>query len=83
MAAFSNSEGYPRGGRWDSTKFYTGRLCLEVQPLSLLNVHSYDKWYPFNIPSLEHSIHFYSCKCSLLNMNKPRNHEVILTSTQQ
>ena len=65
MAAFSDSEGYPRGGRGHSTKFYTGRLRLEVQPLSLLNVPSFDKWYPFNIPSLENCIDFYSCKCTV------------------
>ena len=60
------------GGRGYSTKFYTGRLRPEVQPLTLLYtifdrkvplcIPSIDEWYSFYVPSVELSIHFNYCK---------------------
>ena len=52
-----------------STKFYTGRLRSEVQPLTLLCtifdrkvlplcIPSIDEWDSFYVPSVELSIHF-------------------------
>ena len=52
------------GGGGYSTTFYSGRLCPEVQPLTLLytifcrkrypfHIPSIDKCYPFHIPCLE------------------------------
>ena len=41
-----------RGGGY-STSIYTGRLCPEVQPLTLLIHHFWRKRYPFHIPSID------------------------------
>ena len=57
-----------KGGGGYSTSIYTGRLCPEVQPLTLLIHHfsrkrypfhipSIDKWYPFHIRSMSTTLH--------------------------
>ena len=58
-----------------STKFYKGRLCPEVQPLTLLytisgrkGTPSYTfcwKWYLFHMRSLELCIPLNCCKCTV------------------
>ena len=71
-----------------STKFYTGRLRPEVQPLTFCipffrekvtlsySVPSLDNWYSFHIPSLELSIPFNCCKFTVFKIwisHKTRN----------
>ena len=57
-----------------STKFYTGRLRPEVQPLTLLYTlyhPSYTfcwQWYPFHMPSLELCIPLNCCKCTVIQI---------------
>ena len=54
----------PEGGGGTQRSFIQGGSAWRSNPLASY-VPSYDKWYPFNIPSLERCIHFYSCKCTV------------------
>ena len=56
------------GGGTQQIFIFTGRLCPEVQPLTLLysifhekrypfHIPSIDKWYPFHIPSMSTTLH--------------------------
>ena len=63
-------------GEGDSTKFHTGRLRPEVQPLTLIHttfdgkgtpfeISSIKRWYLFNIPRLEGCNSSNCCKCTV------------------
>ena len=64
--------------RGSSTKFYTGRLRPEVQPLNLLctifnrkgtpSYTFYWQWYLFHMPSLEHCIPLSCCICTVFKI---------------
>ena len=62
----------PGGEGGQSTKFYTGRLLPEVQPLTLLSIFSDEKGPPFLITSVEccYPIHKPSLQlCTPLSFN--------------
>ena len=54
---------YTPGGY--STKFYTGRLCTEVQPLNLLYSILGKKGTPFVYLLIENGNPIHYCKCTL------------------
>ena len=62
----------PKGGWWDQQSF-NGKTPLRVptpfinhfsQKRYPLRIPSIDKWCPFHMPSLEHTIPFNCCKCT-------------------